>query len=86
MVTGADNIVVGDIVTFLGEGEVIPGFLINEGKKIRLERRKIRGIESAGMILAEDEIGIGKDHSGIYKPDAGEEMVGKSYLELSDER
>jgi len=71
------------MVTFLGEGKIVPGWLINEGKEIRLEKKKIRGVESAGMILAEDEIGIGKDHNGIFKLDVGEEYIGKSFLEAT---
>ena len=31
----------------------------------RLKRAKLRGVESQGMILAEDEVGIGTDHDGI---------------------
>ena len=31
----------------------------------KLGKAKLRGVESAGMILAEDELGIGTDHAGI---------------------
>jgi phenylalanyl-tRNA synthetase beta chain len=31
----------------------------------RLKKAKLRGQESRGMILAEDEVGIGTDHDGI---------------------
>ena len=31
----------------------------------RLKRAKLRGVESNGMILAEDEVAIGTDHDGI---------------------
>ena len=31
----------------------------------RLKRAKLRGVESQGMILAEDELAIGLDHDGI---------------------
>ena len=30
-----------------------------------IKKSKIRGVESTGMICAEDEIGIGTDHAGI---------------------
>ena len=31
----------------------------------KLKKAKLRGVESDGMILAEDELGIGTDHAGI---------------------
>jgi phenylalanyl-tRNA synthetase beta chain len=31
----------------------------------KLGQAKLRGIESSGMILAEDEVGVGEDHDGI---------------------
>ena len=37
----------------------------NEGFKIK--KSKIRGVESFGMLCAEDELGIGKDHAGIME-------------------
>ena len=30
-----------------------------------IKKSKLRGVESVGMICAEDEIGIGTDHAGI---------------------
>jgi phenylalanyl-tRNA synthetase beta chain len=41
----------------------LPGSTIAGG--LTLERRKLRGETSEGMILAEDEIDLGTDHSGI---------------------
>ncbi|MEA2159071.1 MAG: phenylalanyl-tRNA synthetase beta chain, partial [Solirubrobacteraceae bacterium] len=40
-----------------------PGAVMPDGS--RLEKVKLRGIESNGMILAEDELAIGTDHAGI---------------------
>jgi phenylalanyl-tRNA synthetase beta chain len=40
-----------------------PGAVMPDGTK--LKRAKLRGVESAGMILAEDEVAIGPDHDGI---------------------
>ena len=39
--------------------------LYNGDECITIKRSKIRGVESVGMICAEDEIRIGTDHSGI---------------------
>ncbi len=47
----------------------LPGALLPSG--IELDRRKVRGELSDGMILAEDEVGLGTDHTGIMVlPDA----------------
>jgi phenylalanyl-tRNA synthetase beta chain len=41
----------------------LPGATLHDG--LVLERRKLRGQVSEGMILAEDELDLGTDHSGI---------------------
>ena len=33
-----------------------------------MKKAKIRGVESQGMICAEDEIGLGESHAGIIIP------------------
>ncbi len=58
VVCGAPNVAEGQVVCFAPEGTTLPGGLV-------LSRRKIRGVESAGMILAEDEMGLGASHEGI---------------------
>ncbi|HEX2505608.1 MAG TPA: hypothetical protein VHK22_05310, partial [Gaiellaceae bacterium] len=47
----------------------LPGATIAGG--LRLERRELRGRMSEGMILAEDEVDLGEDHSGIMVLDDG---------------
>jgi phenylalanyl-tRNA synthetase beta chain len=58
IVCGAPNVAAGQIVAVAGAGAVMP-----DGT--RLKRAKLRGVESNGMILAEDEVAIGPDHDGI---------------------
>jgi phenylalanyl-tRNA synthetase beta chain len=58
IVCGAPNVAAGQIVAVAGAGAIMP-----DGTK--LKRAKLRGVESNGMILAEDEVAIGPDHDGI---------------------
>ncbi|MBU2645770.1 phenylalanine--tRNA ligase subunit beta [bacterium] len=58
VVCGASNFQPGDKVPFAGVGTRLPGnFLI--------KKTKIRGIESDGMLCAEDELGFSEDHIGL---------------------
>ncbi len=58
VVCGAPNIQTGQIVPFAPLGTVLPG-------NFEIKPVKIRGIESTGMLCAEDELGLGEDHQGI---------------------
>jgi phenylalanyl-tRNA synthetase beta chain len=58
IVCGAWNFGAGATV-----GVALPGAVLPNG--LELERREVRGEVSDGMILAEDEVALGTDHTGI---------------------
>ena len=58
IVCGAPNVAAGQTVAV-----ALPGATMPDGQK--LGRAKLRGVESAGMILAEAELQIGEDSDGI---------------------
>ncbi|UCD09053.1 MAG: phenylalanine--tRNA ligase subunit beta [Dehalococcoidales bacterium] len=63
VVCGAPNLKVGDKVPFACVGaELIDG---HTGKLEVLKPAKIRGVESAGMVCSEKELGISERHEGI---------------------
>jgi phenylalanyl-tRNA synthetase beta chain len=58
IVCGAPDVAAGQTVAVARPGSVMP-----DGTKLKVA--KLRGQPSNGMILAEDEVGIGTDHNGI---------------------
>ena len=61
IVCGAPNVAAGQKVVLAVNGTK----LYDGDKEFTIKRSKLRGVESNGMICAEDEIGVGTDHSGI---------------------
>ena len=60
VVCGAPNVQAGKTYPFAPVGATLPGGL-------KLERRKIRGVESNGMLCSAKELGLGADHAGILE-------------------
>ncbi|HEV8305486.1 MAG TPA: phenylalanine--tRNA ligase subunit beta [Gemmatimonadales bacterium] len=60
VVCGAPNVQAGKAYPFAPVGATLPGGL-------RLERRKIRGVESNGMLCSAKELGLGPDQAGILE-------------------
>ena len=78
VVCGAPNVAAGQKVLLATVGTVL-------GEDFKIKKSKIRGVESFGMICAEDELGIGESHDGIMVLDPGA-VVGtpaKDYLGLA---
>jgi phenylalanyl-tRNA synthetase beta chain len=66
VVCGAPNVAAGQKVAVALLGAVIPHNQHDpEGKPFVIERVRVRGVESNGMICSEFELGLGKDASGI---------------------
>jgi phenylalanyl-tRNA synthetase beta chain len=62
IVCGANNVAAGQkVVVAMVSSTIYP----ETGEPLQIRSAKIRGVESEGMLCAEDEIGLGKDHAGI---------------------
>lgn len=61
IVCGAPNVAAGQKVVVATLGTK----LYDGDECFTIKKSKLRGVESNGMICAEDEIGIGTDHAGI---------------------
>lgn len=79
IICGADNYNAGDRVPTAIVGATLPG-------GFEIGRRKMRGVESFGMMCSPKELGMGEDHDGllVLPEDApiGEDI--RSYLGLDD--
>lgn len=79
IVCGAPNIKAGQAVPVALVGAVLPNGM-------EIKKTEIRGLGSSGMLLAEDEIGLGDDHDGILilesNAKTGEPFA--DYLKLKD--
>ena len=84
IVCGANNVAAGQKVVVATVGTTVyPTF----GEPFKINKSKIRGEASEGMICAEDEIGLGTDHAGIMVLDENA-VVGtpaKEYFKIKDD-
>ena len=83
IVCGAPNVAAGQKVIVATIGTK----LYDGDDCFTIKKSKLRGIESCGMICAEDEIGIGTDHSGIIvlPDDAVVGMPAKDYYNIKSD-
>ena len=79
VVCGAPNVTVGAKYPFARTGTTMPGGIL-------IEKRKIRGCTSNGMLCSPRELGLGDDHDGILEitTDAAPGTPLLSVLPLSD--
>ena len=68
IVCGAQNLEVGQLVPAALVGAVLPG-------DRRIERSKIRGVVSNGMLCSAQELGLGSDAEGIHILGHGDELA-----------
>ncbi|HSQ42495.1 MAG TPA: phenylalanine--tRNA ligase subunit beta [Fibrobacteraceae bacterium] len=84
VICGAPNVAAGQTVCFAPIGSELP---MPNGESLKIKKAKIRGVESFGMICAEDEIGLGNSHNGILVlPDhyeAGARLVDLGFYDVT---
>ena len=83
IVCGAPNVAAGQTVVVATVGTT----LYDGDKEFKIKKSKIRGVESMGMICAEDEIGVGNSHAGIIviTDDVAPGTPAAEYYHLSDD-
>jgi len=84
IVCGAPNVAAGQKVVVATVGTTV---YPNEGEPFKINKSKIRGEVSEGMICAEDEIGLGGSHAGIMvlAEDAPIGLEAKKYFNVDDD-
>jgi phenylalanyl-tRNA synthetase beta chain len=84
IVCGAHNVAAGQKVVVATVGTTV---YPTAGEPFKINKSKIRGEESEGMICAEDEIGLGTDHAGIMVLDADAAVgtLAKDYFKPNDD-
>lgn len=84
IVCGAPNVAVGQKVIVATVGCTL---YPNPKEPFKIKKSKIRGVESMGMLCAEDELGMGESHAGILVLDENAEVGQKAsaYFDLEDD-
>ena len=84
IVCGAPNVAVGQKVIVATVGSTL---YPTPEEPFNIKKSKIRGVESEGMLCAEDELGLGKGHDGILVLDSAITIgtPASTYFELEDD-
>ena len=75
VVCGAPNVEAGKVYAFAPVGAELPGGLV-------IRKAKIRGETSEGMLCSERELGLGRDHAGIWAL-PGDPQPGLSLIDIA---
>lgn len=83
IVCGAPNVAAGQKVVVATIGTT----LYSGEESFKIKKAKVRGVESNGMICAEDEIGLGESHDGIMvlPADAVVGTLAKDYFNIKSD-
>ncbi len=80
IVCGAPNVDAGQTIVLATEGAFVPG------PEFEIAKRKVRGVESNGMICSKDELELGESTGGIWvlpeNAEIGQPLA--DYLDLND--
>ncbi len=84
IVCGASNVAAGQFVVVAPVGATVHP---TTAEPFKINKSKIRGELSEGMICAEDEVGLGSNHDGIMElsSDAVVGSLAKDYFKLKDD-
>jgi phenylalanyl-tRNA synthetase beta chain len=84
IVCGAPNVEVGQKVVVATVGCTL---YPDPNTPLQIKKSKIRGVESCGMICAEDELGMGHSHAGIMvlDPSTPIGIPAKTFFNISDD-
>lgn len=84
IVCGAPNVAAGQKVVVATVGTIV---YPNEGEPFKINKSKIRGEVSEGMLCAEDEIGLGGSHAGIMVLDENTQIgiAAKEHFKMEDD-
>ncbi|MFD1552837.1 phenylalanine--tRNA ligase subunit beta [Putridiphycobacter roseus] len=84
IVCGAPNVAPGQKVVVATVGTTL---YPSPTESFKIKKSKIRGVESLGMICAEDEIGLGKGHDGIMvlPEDTAVGQLAKTFFKVEDD-
>lgn len=84
IVCGAPNVEAGQKVVVATVGSTL---YPNPEEPFKIKKSKIRGVESFGMICAEDELGLGESHDGIMvlEPTTPVGIEAKDFFQIEDD-